>query len=284
VRASFEPVRHSAQLQESVLASEQELEVVASVAELVTRLYGVAAGPATERDGQDDSGLTNDFTFDRAEPPFAVEVTRLRDDFENPSPEEQCNLEDRLRRLLAKRDWPPDWTLGVRPETRLRSDLEPAVEQMIEWMLAANLNTLGPATYTHDVSSDLIHRMGQRFMRDCERARMAGVILIKRAEANGLRVIPVAEFSDSKSLQRPLARAFLKKTASLGRAKARGYVTMLAVDVQREDASGYLGEGTKTPGFPVEIDHVWLLVRGLGKAFHAKRDDRRLQMIDLPNA
>ncbi len=266
------------------MANEQELEIAAWIAELVQRQYGIAAGPPTERDGNDDSGLTNDFTFDKAEPPFALEVTRLRDDFENPSAKEQRRLEDRLRRMLAKKDWPAHWTIGLRPEAKFRLDLEPAVEQMIEWMLAADLHTLGPGTYTRDVSSDLLHRMGKGFMRDCDRARMAGVILISRNEANGLRVIPVAEFSDSKSLQRPLARAFLKKTASLGRAKAHGYVTMLAVDVEREDARGYLGEGTKAPGFPVEIDHLWLFVRGLGKAFHAKRDERRLQIIDLPNA
>jgi hypothetical protein len=266
------------------LANEQELEVTTWVAELVQRQYGVAAGQATERDGRDDSGLTNDFTFDNAVPPFAVEVTRLRDDFENPSAEEHRSLEDRLRRSLAKKGWPPHWTVGLRPETKFRSDLEPAVEQMIEWMLAAKLDTLGPGTYTHDVSSDLLYRMGNRFMRDFDRARMAGVILISRNEAHGLRVIPLAEFSDSRSLQRPLARAFLKKAVSLGRAKARGYVTMLAVDVEREDASGYLSEGTKAPGFPVEIDHLWLFVRGSGKAFYAKRDDRRLRVLDLPNA
>lgn len=265
------------------MASEQEREVATWVAELVHGQCAIAAGPATERDGEDGSGLTNDFTFDEADPPFAVEVTRLRDDFEDPSEEERQGLEDRLRRSLARKGWPPHWTIGVRPETKFRSDLEPAVEQVIDWMLAADQYTLGPGTYTGDVPSDLLHRMGERFMRDCDRARMAGVILIIRNEANGLRVIPVAEFSDSKSLQRPLARAFLKKTASLGRAKARGYVTMLAVDVEREDARGYLGEGTKAPGFPVEIDYLWLFVRGLGKAFYAKRDNRRLQIVDLPN-
>jgi hypothetical protein len=92
---------------------------------------------------------------------------------------------------------------------------------MIEWMLAANLDTLGPGTYTDDVSPDLIFRMGERFMRDCERARMAGVILITKNDAGGLRVIPIVEFSESKSLQRPLARAFEKKTPSLGKRRQR---------------------------------------------------------------
>lgn len=266
------------------MASEQELEVTAWVAELVYRQYGVVAGKLTERDGNDDSGLTNDFTYDSAVPPYAVEVTRLRDDFENPTGEERRGLEGRLRSLLAKRGWAPHWTVGLRPETKFKSELEPAIVRMMEWMIAAQLDMLGPAAYTLDVPADLLSRMGQRFMRDCDQARMAGVILVSRGEANGLRVIQVAEFSDSKSLQRPLARAFLNKKVSLGRAKARGYVTMLAVDVEREDASGHLSKDTKAPGFPVEIDHLWLFVRGSGKAFHAKRDDRRFRVLDLPNA
>lgn len=278
------PLPHSAPRWEVPLASEQELEVAAWVAELVHRQYGIDAGQATERDGQDDSGLTNDFTYDNAVPPFAVEVTRLRDDFENPSAEERRGLEDRLRALLARKGWHPHWTVGLRPETKFRSDLEPAVGQIMEWMLAATLDTLGPGTYTRDVSPNLLERMGRRFMRDCDRAQMAGVILISKNEANGLRVIQVAEFSDSKSLERPLARSFLKKTASLGRAKARGYVTMLAVDVEREDAIGYLSKDAKAPGFPVEIDHLWLFIRGLGKAFYARRDDRGLRKLDWPNA
>jgi len=60
-------------------------------------------------------------------------------------------------------------------------------------------------------------------------------------------------------------------------------VTMLAVDVEREDASGYLTEGTKAPGFPLEIDHLWLFVRGSSKAFYAKRDERRFRALDIPS-
>jgi hypothetical protein len=65
------------------LASEQGREVVGWVTELVERQYRVSPGSPTERDGKDDSGLTNDFTFDTADPPFAVEITRLRNDYEN---------------------------------------------------------------------------------------------------------------------------------------------------------------------------------------------------------
>jgi hypothetical protein len=229
----------------------------------------------------DDSGLTNDFTFDRAVPPLALEVTRLRDDFERPPPYALHRMEKRLERFLAEKGW-PHWTVGIRPETNLRSDLEPAARRIVEWMLAAELTTLGPGTFTHDVSPDLIVRMGDPFMRDCEQARVAGVILITRNDKGGLRVVPVAEFSDSKSLQRPLARAFANKTKSLGRAMERGYVTMLAADVEREDARVYLSTGVKAPGFPPQIDHLWLLVRGANKVFYAKRDDRRLQELDLP--
>lgn len=257
--------------------------MAAGIAELVELQYGIVAGAATERDGRDDSGLTNDFTFDDAEPPFAVEVTRLRDDFEHPSEEEHRRLERDLRRRVAKNGWPPDWVIGIRPETKRSSVLEPAIARIIEWMVAANLNMLGPATYTIDVPNDLLSRMGNGFMQDCDRARMAGVILVGRGNGDGIHVMPVVEFSDSRSLQRPLARAFEKKTASLGKAKRRGYVTMLGVDVEREDAHGYLNEATRAPGFPLEIDHLWLIVRGLGKAFYARRDDRRFRMIDLPD-
>jgi hypothetical protein len=264
------------------LESEQELEIAGWVAELVARLYEISPGSPTKRDGMDGSGLTNDFTFDDMDPRLAVEVTRLRDDYENPSPEERAGLEKRLRSFVANKEW-PHWTVGVRPETKFRSDLEPAVQRMIDWMLAADLGTLGPGTYTQDVSADLIYRMGEGFMRDCDRARMAGVVLITKNAAGGLHVIPIVEFSDSKSLQRPLARAFERKTASLRRAKAKGYVTMLAVDVEREDTSGYLTEGTRAPGFPNEIDHVWLFVRGSSKVFHAKRDERRFRALDFPS-
>jgi hypothetical protein len=266
-----------------VVATDQEREVAAWIAELVQLQYGIAAGPATERDGRDDSGLTNDFCFDDAEPPFAVEVTRLRDDFEHPSADEHRRLERDLRRRLARNGWSPDWIVGIRPETKRSSVLEPAIARMIEWMVAAKLDTLGPGTYTHDVPTDLLSRMGKGFMQDCDRARMAGVILLRRATVDGVHVIPVVEFSDSKSLQRPLARSFEKKRASLGKAKARDYVTMLGVDVEREDAHGYLNEATRAPGFPVEIDHLWLIVRGVGKAFYARRDDRHLRVVDLPD-
>jgi hypothetical protein len=264
------------------MTSEQELQVAGWVGEVVQREYGVPAGPPTERDGRDDSGLTNDFTFDGADPPYAVEVTRLRDDFEEPSADEQAALEARLRRFADEREW-LHWTVGIRQETKIRSDLEPAIRQLIEWMLAAKLEALGPGTYTNDVQPDLLYRMGSRFMHDCDLARMAGVILITRNAANGLRVITVAESSDSRSLQRPLARAFDRKTASLAKAKKRGYVTMLAVDVEREDSVGYVSEGTRAPGFPPVIDHLWLFFRGPSRVFHARRDDRQLRELVFPS-
>ncbi len=61
-----------------------------------------------------------------------------------------------------------------------------------------------------------------------------------------------------------------------------GYVTMLAVDVEREDASGYVDEGTKTPDFPIVIDHLWLFVRESSRVLYAKRDERRFRLLDLP--
>ncbi|MGH2545560.1 MAG: hypothetical protein ACRDHJ_01635 [Actinomycetota bacterium] len=64
------------------MATEAELEMASCIAELVQRQYGIAVGSVTERNGKDDSGLTNDFTFDGPDLPLALEVTRLRDDFE----------------------------------------------------------------------------------------------------------------------------------------------------------------------------------------------------------
>jgi hypothetical protein len=264
------------------VATTQELEVAAWVSTLVEEMYGVEVGPATERDGKDDSGLTNDFTYEEAEPRIAVEVTRLRDEFESPSPQEQRDLQKRLRAFVDRKEW-PHWTVGVRPETQFKAELEPAAQRIIDWMLAAKVDALGPGTYTSDLSADLIYRMGKDFMRDADRARMAGVILITRNKEGGLRILPVAEFSDGKSLQRPLARAFEKKTASLGRAKTKGYVTMLAVDIEREDARGYLGRDVEAPGFPTVLDHLWVIDRGSGKVFHAKRDNQRFQVLALPD-
>lgn len=62
----------------------QELQVVGWVAAFIESIFGVVPGSWTERDGLDRSGLTVDVTFEDADPPppFAVEVTRLRDDFE----------------------------------------------------------------------------------------------------------------------------------------------------------------------------------------------------------
>jgi hypothetical protein len=202
-----------------------------------------------------------------------------------PRPELR-GLEERLQRYLTSKG-SPHWSVGIRTETKLKSDLEPAIRQMIGWMLAADLDTLGPGTYVHDVPSGLLHRMGERFMQDCDTARLAGIILIARRSEGRLRVLPVVESSDSKSLQRPLTKAFAQKASSMGRAKARGYVTMLAVDVEREDASGHLSGGVKAPGFPSTIDDLWLFDRGSDKAFHAKRDDRRHRpnrVSDRPDA
>ncbi|MEX0754977.1 MAG: hypothetical protein WD556_07660 [Actinomycetota bacterium] len=263
------------------MAAPQEVEVAAWIAELVKRQFGIVVGPPTERDGNDETGLTNDFTFDSVTPPLALEVTRLRDDFESPSPDDLGAMRKRLEGFLSGTEW-PHWSAGIRPETKLRSDLEPAIKRMIEWMQAANLEKLGPGTYMHDVPSDLLYRMGDTFVRDCHRAQMAGAVLITRNEADGLRIVPVAEFSDSKSLLRPLTRALSAKEKSLALAKKRGYVTILGVDVEREDTTGYLAEGVRAPGFPRAVDHLWLCLREASKVFYAKRDERRFRMFDLP--
>jgi hypothetical protein len=271
------------------LQTGQELEVVHWVAKFVEQEYGIVAGRPTERDGKDGSGLTIDVTFDDADPPFAVEVTRLRADFEKPNSKHQRDFERRLRRF-ANAKGRPHWSVGVRPETSFKASLGPAVERIIDWMVAADLEELGPGTWlAKDVPMDLLDRMGNRlrgdFIRDCDHARLKGVIVVRRESANGIRVHPVVEWSDAKSLQRPFARAFRDKSAALGIAKAKCYVTMLALDVERGDTREYLAEGVKMPDFAPTIDHLWLFVREspdgeLEAVFYARRDQRRLKRLE----
>jgi hypothetical protein len=271
-----------------VLQTALELEVVRWVERLVKQAFGIVAGSSTERDGKDDSGLTVDVTFEDADPRLAVEVTRLRTNFERPDLKHWADFQRRLRRFVNRRG-APHWLIGVRPETSFRSGLGPAIERIIEWMLAADLDELGPGTWSRDVSIDVLHRMGNRlmrdFFRDCEDARLKGVILVRRESAKGIQILPIEEFSDSRSLQRPLARAFRAKARSLGIAKAKGYVTILAVDVEREDALGYLREGVRVPDLALAIDHVWLFARespggALEATFCARRDQRRVKRLE----
>ena len=91
---------------------------------------------------------------------------------------------------------------------------------------------------------------GRDFTKECGDARLKGEIEIQRRSEGRILVIPVLEFTDHKSLQRRLARALGEKASrSLGVAKERGYVTMLAVDVERADTVGYLAEGVRMPDF-----------------------------------
>ena len=265
----------------------QEIELANWVSACVKQTYRLNTGAATARDGNDDSGLTVDFTFEASEPRIALEVTRLRADFERPDKKALRRLEERLVSFATSKGW-PNWFVGIRPETKLKSSLGPSVERIIDWMLAAKLESLGPAFYSHDVPLDLLQRMGSRFMQDCEAARLAGVVLVRRESANGITVFPVSEWSDSKSLHRPLTRVFERKASALSVAKGRGYVTMLAVDTERQDARDYLREGIKVRDFPQAIDHLWVLLRGLSggemdTAFHARRDTPRLKRVLVPN-
>lgn len=68
-------------------------------------------GLPTSRDGRDGSGFTVDFTHDEADPPFAIEVTRLRDDFERPAAAELRDLEGRLQRHVTGKG-SPHWSVG----------------------------------------------------------------------------------------------------------------------------------------------------------------------------
>jgi hypothetical protein len=207
------------------MATPQELQVVGWVADFVEREHGTVPGPSTERDGKDGSGLTVDFTFEDADPRFAVEVTPLRDDFEDWDADDLRRFKARIARFVHAKGW-PHWSIGIAPETSFKTGLAPAVERMIEWMIAATLDRLGPGSWSADVSLDLFHRIqrvkGRDFSKECSEARLKGVIEIQRRAGGGILVIPVVESSDHKSLQRPLARAFREKASrSLGVAKSR---------------------------------------------------------------
>lgn len=58
---------------------------------------------------------------------------------------------------------------------------------------------------------------------------------------------------------------------------------MLAVDVEREDARGYVGDGIKASGFPIGLDHLLASRPGLGKAPYARSDKRHFRELDLPS-
>jgi hypothetical protein len=275
------------------LATPQELQIAGWVAEFVERELGTVPGPPTERDGQDGSGLTVDFTFDDADPPFVVEVTRLRDDFELWDDDDVRRFKARIKRRAKAKGWPTDWSIGLSPETSFKADLAPAVERMLEWMVAASLDRLGPGSWSADVPMELFQRLqsvkGRDFTKECREARLRGVILVQRLQANGILVIRVVETSDHHSLQRPIARAMGKKASrSLGPAKDRGYVTMLAVDVERKDTRDYLAADVRMWDFPPKIDHLFLFVRkipggDLDSAFHANRsrEGRTLERLEL---
>src|SRR5437867_4715574 len=97
------------------MATPQELQIVGWVSDFVEREYGTVPGPPTERDGKDGSGLTVDFTFEDADPRFAVEVTRLRDDFEDWDADDLRRFKARIARFVDAKGWPD------RKSTRLNS-------------------------------------------------------------------------------------------------------------------------------------------------------------------
>jgi len=249
---------------------------------LVESRYGLVPGQPTHPDPNVDP-VTVDWTFEDAEPRFALEVTTLRDRFETPTSEHVEQFRASIRRHGQKVGW-PGWVLGIREETSLNSALAPMITRLIDWMIAAHLDRLGPAGYVRDVPPDLLHRMGRRFMDDCEQARLNGVIQISRTSGDEVHLLPVEESSDSRSLRRPLERTLRDKTDALRRAKACGYVTMLGVEVVREDAQVELRRARRAPGFPASLDHLWLLVRDQGngdlaRAYHARSDDRHLVAV-----
>ena len=175
------------------MATEQELQVFGWVAACVERENTCRVGPPTERDGRDGSAFTIDATFEEAEPRLAVEVTRLRSDFEDPTSKHKHEFEARLRRYADEKG-SPGWFIGVRPESSFKASLGPAVQRMMDWMLVFNLATLSPGLYSYDVPMDILQRMGDRFMHDCDQAKLDGVIMLRRETSGGIRVVPVWSF------------------------------------------------------------------------------------------
>ena len=159
----------------------------------------------------------------------------------------------------------------------------------MRWVVATGVSRIGPGAYSVDLSPNLIFRLrSTSFDRDCREASLAGVVLVARLDDAGVHVIPVEEMSDSRSFGRPMMRAIGRKTPPLARAKARGYrMTMLAVDIHRPDAEGFVREGVRIPGgLPIEIDHVWVFVRRAERvvaAYRAQRDDPRLRRVRTPH-
>jgi hypothetical protein len=178
-------------------------------------------------------------------------------------------------------------------EASLKADLAPAVERIIEWTAAANLDVLRPGAWSPgNVSMDLFGRIqrveGRDFVKECREARLMGVNEIRRLDSEDVQVIAIDELSDHRSFQRPIARALTRKASgSLGVAKTRGYVTMLAVGVERPDTVEYLRDGVKLPDFGPAIDHMYLFVRQssgqVRSAFYANRtrQGRRLRRMEL---
>jgi hypothetical protein len=260
--------------------SELENQIATWVAELVKTHLGETPGRFTRQDGTKDPTLTVDFTFEESIPPFALEVTRVRADFEDPDKAALERFGKRLTKKAKRLGW-ASWFVGIRPETQLKGALTTSTLDLIEVVLRLGLDELGPGTYTRDIPADLLARMNHRFFELCDQARLLGLVLLRKESAGDVQVLHVREFSDSNSLLRPLDRAMRQKAQTLSGCKQRGYWTMLAVDVEREDAQAELRPGVKVPGFPKDLDHLWLLVRredgtGLGRAFYARRDARRL--------
>jgi len=267
-----------------VLAMDEarEVEIAEWVERFVREHLGEAPGPRCRQNGERDPDLTVDFTYEDAMPPFALEITSITDHFDEPDVRHVRSFRRRLNREAAKLGW-PHWVVGLRTETKLSSGLAPSVVTVMGFAVELGVPELGTASYPRDLGADLASRLTAEFYEGVRQARLHGVISVARTDSGGVRTIRVEEFSDSRSLGRPLERAMAAKGMRLGRAKRRGYWTMLAIDVTRTDAERYL-MGYRLPGVPKGIDHVWLFVGQrpggpLRAAFYANREERRLVQV-----
>lgn len=260
------------------MLSERELEVIGVVERLTAQHLSFALGAVIPQDGELDASFTVDASFDGCNPPVAVEVTSLTDHFEGAQARDIRRFTKGIERHLKKLGIPRDWRLGLRPEVKLADpDLMVVTVELLDIMHARGLPRLGPGTWSRDVTAADLPRLSAVLSGRCDRGSLLGLVLLEAsAHGTGVSVQTIRESSDSNSLIRPLRRAMADNSGKLLEARTRGYVTMLAVVADRDDAIEHVRG--RAPDFAPGIDHLWLLERcpdqRIGRCFYANRADR----------
>ncbi len=86
-------------------------------------------GPRSRRDGQDDSGIIVDFTFDESDPPLALEVTTVQDDSFLSARSQAQKLADRLTEAAEQEGLLP-FMFSLNERTDMKTVFEPLLELM----------------------------------------------------------------------------------------------------------------------------------------------------------